>query len=160
VGEAFHLVGFDLVTSVKLVFGLAWVLSGLAMYGFVKRIFENRGAAFLAGLLYVFMPYHLVDVYVRAALAESVALVLLPLTLWAFYETTGAGYTGADAARTVSMEERRTARGRTIRNILFAAFAYAGMVFAHNGIALLFSLVLGAWIVFLVLRGELARRGG
>ncbi|OQY86110.1 MAG: hypothetical protein B6D41_13635 [Chloroflexi bacterium UTCFX4] len=133
VGEFFHLVGFDFVTSVKIVFALAWVLSGLAMYGFVKRVFENKNAAFLAGLLYVFMPYHLIDVYVRAALAESVALVFLPLTLWAFY---------------------RTVNDRTIRSVLFAAFAYAGMVFAHNGIALLFTFVLAAWIVFLVLRAR------
>lgn len=131
VGEFFHLIGFDFVTAVKLVFALAWVLSGLAMYGFVKRVFENKNAAFLAGLLYVFIPYHLIDVYVRAALAESVALVFLPLTLWAFYNTV---------------------QDRSIRSVLFAAFAYAGMVFAHNGIALLFTLVLAAWIVFLILR--------
>jgi len=136
VGEFFHLVGFDLVTSVKIVFALAWVLSGLAMYGFVKRVLDNKNAAFLAGLLYVFMPYHLIDVYVRAALAESVALVFLPLTLWAFY---------------------RTVNDRTIRAVLFAAFAYAGMVFAHNGIALLFTFVLAAWIVFLVLRARAPR---
>lgn len=133
IGEFFHLLGFDFVTSVKIVFSLAWVLSGLAMYGFVKRIFEHRGAAFIAGLLYVFMPYHLIDVYVRAALAESVALVFLPLTLWAFYETM---------------------QTRTIRIVLFAAFTYAGMVFAHNGIALLFSLVLGAWMIFLFIRAN------
>lgn len=132
-GEFFHLLGFDFVASVKLVFSFAWVLSGLAMYGFVKRILEHRAAAFIAGLLYVFMPYHLIDVYVRAALAESVALVFLPLTLWAFYETI---------------------HTRTLASILFAAFAYAGMVFAHNGIALLFSLVLGAWMIFLFIRAN------
>lgn len=131
IGEIFHLIGFDFVTAVKLVFALAWILSGLAMYGFVKRVFENRGAAFIAGLLFVCMPYHLIDVYVRAAFAESVALVFMPLTLWAFYETVST---------------------RNISSILFAAFAYAGMVFAHNGIALLFSLVLGVWIIFLLLR--------
>lgn len=131
IGEFFHLSGFDFVTAVKIVFALAWVLSGLAMYGFVKRILENRNAAFLAGLLYVFMPYHLIDVYVRAALAESVALVFLPLTLWAF---------------------NNTVNDRTLGSVLFAALAYAGMVFAHNGIALLFTLVLAAWIVFLLLR--------
>jgi len=131
IGEFFHLIGFDFVTAVKIVFALAWVLSGLAMYGFVKRILGNRNAAFLAGLLYVFMPYHLIDVYVRAALAESVALVFLPLTLWAF---------------------NNTVNDRTLGSVLFAALAYAGMVFAHNGIALLFTLVLAAWIVFLLLR--------
>lgn len=142
IGEFFHLLGADFVLSAKIVFALAWVLSGLAMYGFVKRVFsnatpttgepfENPAAAFVAGLAYVFMPYHLIDVYVRAALAESVALVFLPLTLWAFYDTI---------------------KVRSVRSILFAALAYAGMVFAHNGIALLFSIVLGAWIVFLLLR--------
>jgi hypothetical protein len=130
-GEIFHLIGIDFVTCVKLVFALAWVLSGLAMYGFVKRVFQNRDAAFIAGLLFVFMPYHLIDVYVRAAFAESVALVFLPLTLWGFYETV---------------------HSRNIRSVLFAGFAYAGMVFAHDGIALLFSIVLGAWMVFLILR--------
>ncbi len=131
VGELFHLLGADFVTAVKMVFGLAWILSGLAMYGFVRRVFNSRAAAFVAGLAYVFMPYHLVDVYVRAALAESVALIFLPLTLWAFYECVTAPRVGA---------------------ILFAAFTYAGMLFAHNGIALLFSPVLGAWILFLIFR--------
>ncbi len=131
VGEFLHLLCLDFVTAVKVVFALAWICSGLAMYGFVKRVFASRAAAFLAGLLYVFMPYHLIDVYVRAALAESVALVFLPLTLWAFYETVNA---------------------RPLRSVLFAAFSYAAMVFAHNGIALLFSIVLGAWIVFLWVR--------
>jgi hypothetical protein len=36
--------------------------------------------------------------------------------------------------------------------VVLAALAYAGMVMAHNGIALLFSLVLGAWLVFVVVR--------
>lgn len=170
VGEVFHLIGFDFVTSVKMVFALAWISSGLAMYGFVKRLFgdalsnvqfqfgsdvppftsaSNRSAAFLAGLLYVFIPYHLIDVYVRAALAESVALVFLPLTLWAFYET----ITAASSRMSRDTNNlREDASKRIIRSVLFAAFAYAGMVFAHNGIALLFSIVLGAWIIFLFLR--------
>ncbi|MGE5140353.1 MAG: 6-pyruvoyl-tetrahydropterin synthase-related protein [Rudaea sp.] len=136
-GEFFHLLGADLVTSVKLVFALAWVLSGLAMYGFIFWLFGSRPAAFVSGLAFVFMPYHLEDVYVRAALAESVALVFLPLTLWGFYETVVAP---------------------RARAILFAAFAYSGMVFAHNGIGLLFSPVLAAWILFLLVRRVAATR--
>jgi dolichyl-phosphate-mannose-protein mannosyltransferase len=132
-GELFHLLGADYVLAVKLVFGLAWVLSGLAMYGFVRRVFLSRPAAFVAGLAYVLTPYHLVDVYVRAALAESVALLFLPLTLWAFYE--------------VVVHPRP-------RAVLFTGLAYAGMLFAHNGIALLFSPALGAWILFLMLRRQ------
>jgi hypothetical protein len=125
-GELFHLLGADFINSVKLVFALAWVLSGLAMYGLVRRLFDSRPAAFIAGLAYVFMPYHLVDAYVRAAMEESVALVFLPLTLWAFYEC-------IDAPRP--------------RAVLFVAFAYAAMLFAHPGIALFFSPALGVWIL-------------
>lgn len=135
IGEFLHLLGADFVLAVKLVFGLAWIASGLAMYGLMKRVFANRAAGLLAGLLFVLMPYHLVDVYVRAAFAESVALVFIPLTLWAFYDTVTVG---------------------NRRSVLFAAFSYAGMVFAHNGIALLFSIVLAAWILFLLLRDERA----
>jgi Dolichyl-phosphate-mannose-protein mannosyltransferase len=130
VGEFFHLVGADFIVAVKLVFGLAWVLSGLAMYGFVRRVFNSRPAAFVAGLVYVFMPYHILDVYVRAAMEESVALVFLPLTLWAFYES-------------VVFPRPRA--------ILFAALAYAGSLMTHPGITLFFSPVLGAWIILLIL---------
>ena len=129
VGELFHLVGADFVTSVKLVFALAWVLSGLAMYGLVRRLFDSQPAAFVAGLAYVFMPYHLVDTYVRAAMEESVALVFLPLTLWAFYECIVAPRP---------------------RAVLFVAFAYAALLFAHPGIALFFSPALGVWILVLL----------
>lgn len=137
-GEFIHLAGFDLVSSVKIMFGLSFLLSGLTMYGFVKRVFNSRQAAFVAGLAYVFHPYHLVDVYVRANLAESVALIFLPLSLWAFYET-------------IQSPNRKS--------VILAGFSYAALVFAHNGIALLFSPALGAWILFLMLRTNV-RRGG
>lgn len=131
VGELFHLLGADLVTAVKLVFSLAWILSGLAMYGMVLRLFGSRAAAFLSGIAYVFMPYHLLDVYVRGAMEESVALVFLPLTLWAFYECIVAPRP---------------------RAVLFVAFSYAAMLFSHPGIALFFSAVLGVWILLLLVR--------
>ena len=56
------------------------------MYGFV-RSWLGRNAGLVAAVAYMAIPYHLVDVYVRAALAESVALVFLPLALWGFRET-------------------------------------------------------------------------
>ncbi len=133
VSEAFHLLGFDFVTATKIVFALAIVLSGVAMFAFIKRLTGSSQAAFLSGLAYVYIPYHIADVYVRAALAESVALIFLPLTLWGFYETV--------------VRSNRIA-------IVAAAFAYAAMMFSHNGVAMLFTVVLGAWVLFLIL-GEM-----
>ncbi len=136
VGEALHLIGFDFVTATKIVFALAILLSGPAMFGFVKRITGSSQAAFLAGLVYVYIPYHIADIYVRAALAESAALIFLPLTLWAFYET-------------VVNPNRVT--------IVAAAVTYGAMMFVHNGITLLFTPVLCAWILFLMI-GEVRKK--
>lgn len=136
VGEAFRLFGFGFVTAVKIVFALAILLSGPAMFVFVKRLTHSSQAAFLSGLAYVYIPYHIADIYVRAALAESFALVFLPLTLLGFYETV-------------------VAPGRF--TVVGAAVAYGAMLFTHNGIALLFTPVLGIWVLFLLV-GELRKR--
>ena len=133
--EALHLIGFDFVTATKIVFALAIVLSCVTMFAFIKRLTGSSQAAFLSGLVYVYVPYHIVDVYVRAALAESVALIFLPLALWGFYET-------------VVHPSRVT--------IVAAALAFAAMMFSHNGVAMLFTVVLGIWVLFLML-GELRR---
>ncbi len=130
IGEALHLIGLDFVTATKIVFALAILLSGPAMFGFVKRLTGSSQAAFLSGLVYVYIPYHIVDIYVRAALAELVALIFLPLTLWGFYET-------------VLNPSRKT--------IVAAALAYGAMHFTHNGIALLFTPVLAIWVLFLMI---------
>ncbi|MFQ6015743.1 MAG: 6-pyruvoyl-tetrahydropterin synthase-related protein [Anaerolineae bacterium] len=127
VGEALHLLGLDLVSATKAVFALSIVLSGLAMYLFVRRIM-GRAAGLVAALTFVYVPYHIVDIYVRGALAESFALIFIPLTLWAFYETV----------------ERPG-----LIAIVGAGLAYAGLMFAHNGLALLFSPFLGLYLIFL-----------
>ncbi len=135
VSEALHLLGADFVTATKIVFALAILLSGPAMFGFVKRLTNSSQAALISGLVYVYVPYHIVDIYVRAALAELVALIFLPLTLWGFYET-------------VVNPSRKT--------VVAAALAYGAMHFTHNGIALLFTPILMVWILFLMI-GELRK---
>ncbi len=65
----------------ELLFGAAIIASGLAMYGYV-RSWLGRNAGLVAAVAYVFLPYRLVEVYVRASLAEYVALIWLPLILW------------------------------------------------------------------------------
>ena len=130
VSETFHLIGFDFVTATKIVFALAIVLSGLSMFGFVKRLTNSSAAAFISGLMYVYFPYHIADIYVRAALEESVALIFLPLALWGFYET-------------VVNPKRLT--------FVAAAMAYGVMMFTHNGITAYFTPVLGIWVFVLML---------
>ncbi|MEJ2211284.1 MAG: glycosyltransferase family 39 protein, partial [Anaerolineae bacterium] len=69
VAEGFHLLGAGQVTAVKWSFALATVAAGLAMYLYGREVMGRR-RGFLAAVVYVYIPYHLVDIYVRAALAE------------------------------------------------------------------------------------------
>jgi len=114
--EAFHLAGLDLVTATKAVFALGLLLSGLTMYLYSKPLL-GPGGGLVAAVAYVYLPYHLVDVYVRAALAESLAFVFFPLVLWAFH---------------------RLGEKDGGRPIALAALALAGLVFSHYGMALIF----------------------
>jgi hypothetical protein len=128
-GEAMHLAGFEFTAAIKIVFALSVVCSGLAMYGFVKQVL-GRQAALIAAVAYMVIPYRLVDLYVRAALAESVAYVFVPLVLWGTWAT---------------IQRPRLA------NVLGLALAYAALMLTSPLVTLLLTLILVFYIAFLAL---------
>ena len=65
----FHFLGFSLIDSTKIVFGMAFLLSGLTMYLWVQS-FLGKNAGIVASVLYMFAPYRFVDLYVEAQLAS------------------------------------------------------------------------------------------
>jgi len=79
VGEAFHLLGLSLVDSIKAVFLLATVLSGVFMYLLMKNLVKTTFLAILGSVLYVYAPYRATDLYIRGAIGEIVAFAFLPL---------------------------------------------------------------------------------
>ncbi len=129
-GELFYLLGFGFAGAVKAVFALSIVCSGLAMYGFVKQVLGRQGAL-VAAVAYMVIPYRLVDLYVRAALAESVAYVFVPLVLWGVWATV---------------------YRPTWVNILGLALSYAALMFTSPLVTLLLTLILAFYIAFLALR--------
>ncbi len=61
---------------------LALVASGITAYIWLKNI-TNQNSAFIASILYMVLPYHLVvDLYLRFALAEYWTFVWIPLILY------------------------------------------------------------------------------
>jgi hypothetical protein len=85
-GEAIHLItGLGFVDSIKGVWLLAIIGSGLAMYFFAKEFFGRPGGI-VAAVFYMYAPYHAVDAYVRGALAELCSFVWLPLILLMAYK--------------------------------------------------------------------------
>jgi len=126
IAEVFNLLGTGATVAVKIVFGLATVLAGLAMFGLTQHLW-GRPAALVSATAYVYIPYHLVDLYVRGALAEYCAFVFFPLTIWTF--------------------DVLIAHSRP-RNLVLAALSYAGLLLTHNVSALLFSPVLVLWVLY------------
>ena len=83
--EAFHLLSLGFVESLKLAFACGFLAAGLGMYALAREVFgkEGRWAALVAAVAYVYLPYAWVDAYGRGALAEHLAVALLPAVLWA-----------------------------------------------------------------------------
>src|SRR3989338_129996 len=55
-GELYHILGFNLVNSIKLVLFTSLIASGLTMYWFAKSLF-GRLAGSVAALFYLLSPY-------------------------------------------------------------------------------------------------------
>lgn len=136
VAEGFHLLGADQVSAIKWTFGLATVAAGLAMYLYGRHVMGRR-RGFLAAVVYVFVPYHLVDIYVRAALAEYGAFVWMPLALLAFH---------------------RLVEAPSARRLGLAALVYGGLWLTHNPTGLSFTPLLAAYVLFRLLVGPLRWR--
>jgi len=132
VAEGFALLGFGVTAAVKGAWAVAFLLSAWGMYGLVRRwvlTWPHRGAlliataederrasqaGLIAGLLYVYAPYHLLDIYVRAALAETMLIGWLPWVFWAVDRLIGGALRPGWQAR-----------------LAVAALAYVLLIFAH-----------------------------
>jgi hypothetical protein len=128
--EALHVLGAGFVNSIKLTYALGFLGSALTMYLFTKEHL-GRLPAILAAVVYVYLPYHLADAYVRGALAEFLTFPFFPLILWCFH---------------------RLISRRSPPYVAWSALALAGLVLTHNLIALIFAPLLVAYIAFLWFR--------
>lgn len=70
---------FSYVTSVKLYFFVFFALAGFSAYLFSFSLLKNRWWAVLAGLFYLFAPYHFIEVIYEGHGGIGVAYALTPL---------------------------------------------------------------------------------
>lgn len=75
----FHFIGFSFVASMKLFLATTYIFSGVFMFLFTKKLWNNEKGAFAASIFYLFAPYHFVDQHFRVALGEITAFTFLPL---------------------------------------------------------------------------------
>jgi hypothetical protein len=80
--SVFHLLGFTFINSVKLYLAVTYILSGIFMYVFVRTELKKPIAAFTAAVIYLYAPYHLVDLHFRNAVGELLIFTLVPLVFY------------------------------------------------------------------------------
>ncbi len=80
IGGIFYAAGVDALIATKIMFILGIVLAGVGMYVLTQEIVGISGGI-LAALLYIYAPYHAVEIYVRGAVGEFWVLVFLPLII-------------------------------------------------------------------------------
>ncbi len=115
VGGLFTLLGFSSLTGAKLMIIIGVFLSGLTMYLLGKEIWGRFGGV-LAALLYVYAPYHALDIYVRGDVSEIWAYGFIPLAFYGLlklYRTQQWWY------------------------VIAGSVGYAGIILSHNLTALM-----------------------
>ncbi len=125
----FRVLPLSLEGAVEATFIVTILLSAWCMWFFVRDWLGER-AALVAAVAYVYVPYHLVDIYVRAAMAESLALAWLPLAL---------------------LGARRAVLQPGLRSVALAAIGYGSVHLSSNLVALIFTPVLAGYIAILSL---------
>lgn len=81
----FHILGFSFINSMKLFLASSFIASSLFFYLWAKKETKNSLAAFFGTIIYLFTPYHLVDLHFRTALGENAFFAFLPLFFYSFF---------------------------------------------------------------------------
>ncbi len=96
-GEIFKFLGFGFVSTIKIILGLSMIGSALFIFLWLSKIF-SRWASFVGSLLYLYVPYHLFDLYKRGSVGEILALGIIPFIFWQierrsfFWTSVGIGF--------------------------------------------------------------------
>lgn len=136
IASFFILIGFSVIDSTKMVFGVSFVLSALTMYLWVGNVWGKR-AGLIAALLYVFAPYRFVDLYVRGAIGEHVAFIFPPLICYFLFKL------AKNASSTT-----RNSQPATLYSIGLT-ISVAFLILSHNALSLMFLPIIGLYGVYI-----------
>lgn len=125
----FHFLGASFIDSFKLSMVIA-TLIGTVFFFLWARMFWGNGGGFISSLLYIFAPYHIVELYIRGTVGEVWALAFFPAFLWSV---------------TKVIKERK------ILFVPISAIFFSLIIFSHNILALMFSPFALSYMVFMIM---------
>ena len=135
IGASFNLLGFDLLVATKIMFLFGIILAAITMFLLLKKLVGEVGAM-VGSVLYMYAPYHAVDIYVRGAVGELYVFAFLPLILLGILKIVN------------NKEKSRLKEG-----IIFGSIGISGVLLSHNILGMItgYILLLGLLIYFIVL---------
>lgn len=125
----FHFFGFTITDSLKIVFALTYIASGIAIYLWVRNI-SDEFSGLITGIGYMFAPYRFVDLYVRGAIGEHTAFVFLPLVLYFLF---------------------KLSKKYSYWHLIGGTLSLTGLILSHNALSLMFLPFIILYGLYLVL---------
>ena len=135
-GAFLHLIGIQVIDTVKILFILGFLLSSATMYLLLKELF-GKYPAVIGAVLYSIVPYKATEVYVRGSLSEFFSFVFFPLIFWAGLKIVNEGkwkYVG------------------------FLALSIGLLLTTHNLMSFIFLPIFGIWALSLVILNKKIKR--
>lgn len=125
-GGLFIFLTQNALLATKLMFGIGILFAGITMYFFANSV-GGKYAGIVAALLYIYAPYHAVNIYVRGDVAEFFAYAFLPLVFYGLFEYT---------------------KNYSKVPLLIGSIGYAGVILSHNLSAMMLTPFIGVFLVY------------
>lgn len=131
--EILKILGLGYFWPVKIMFALSFILSGIGMYLLAKEFFGKWGGV-ISSVLYVYAPYHSVDIYVRGAMNESWGMVWFPFVLLYIYKL-------------ITQDKNRW-------NFILLSIALSFQISSHNVMTMVFAPTAIIWALFWLIKSR------
>ncbi len=122
-GGSLYALGVDSVTSTKWMFGIGTILAALTMYFFLYPMMGLL-SAITGSIIFLYSPYHAVQIYIRGSVGEYWAIAFVPLILLGMYK----------------------------KRPIIGALGLAGTILSHTILGFTTTLILGFSIVMFLIR--------
>ena len=105
------------------------------MFILSRDLWRNKWAGFTSAILYIYVPYRIVDLYVRGSIGESLSFVLFPLILLGI---------------------KKIYERKKLTDMLFTGMMFAMLIATHNIMTVLFGIVVIFIALFALFKKEIS----
>jgi hypothetical protein len=141
-GGIMNLFGIDALTATKLMMLVGFLFAAFSMYMLAKE-FWGRMGAIISSLLYLYAPYHAVELYVRGDTAEFWAYAAIPIAFLGVYKT----YTTLQQKHTTTLAQKK----KIWTWLVIGCLGYSAIILSHNLTAMMVTPFLVGEIILLII---------